>query len=120
MVASFGLIARFFGLSSLPWRRKAVSLAQNNHKIASKIRKTDLVSTASRGCWHKTRFCDFLGKTFDVFCALAAFAGAKPARAAGLGILARIFSHTIAVPSQNPDVHRATAVFGALFPSFGL
>jgi hypothetical protein len=43
MFPSFGLISRFFCLSSL---------AQNNRKIPSKIRKTYLVSTPSRACFH--------------------------------------------------------------------
>jgi hypothetical protein len=36
MLAPFGLISRFFRLSSLPCASKAASLAQNNHKSPSK------------------------------------------------------------------------------------
>jgi hypothetical protein len=58
MVPSFGLIARFFGLSSLPCAGKAVSLAQNNYKSPSKNRKTCLVTTASRTCLHRAKWLE--------------------------------------------------------------
>jgi hypothetical protein len=68
MLAPFGLIARFFSLSSLPCARKAAAAAQNNHKITAKNRKTNLMSTASRACshdgncFHLKRFlCRFTG-----------------------------------------------------------
>jgi hypothetical protein len=44
MIPSFGLISRFFRLSSLPCPSKAASSTQNNHKSPSKNRKKKGVS----------------------------------------------------------------------------